>query len=650
MENSGKWTEHPYRKNVIWILWLILATAAAIRLYAGYHLSLSNDELSALTRAKAGSLHELILTGVYSDYHPAGVEVFIYFWLKIFGEDSFIFRLPFIATGIGSVYLIYLLGKKWFSSFTGLLAASIFAVMKFTILYSMFARLYSPGLFFSLLTVLVWTGIIFPPEGRGAEKVGIRKWVWLVLTMSACTYIHYFSFVFVAGVGLSGLFFLRRNNFVQYLVSGGIVLALFIPGLPVFLEQMKTGDIGGWLAPPKNTFFLEFIFQLFNRSFVLNAIQIILSVSGLLVLLRHKSWNKFHSLSAVWVLFSFLVAFGYSVLRAPVLQYSTLFFCMPFLLFLLSSCVERIIPVRFSFSFIVLVLLGGTWNTISEGKLFSKSPFGLFKDPVMALNEWIVKYGPEQVPCVVNAINPEYMQYYFRELKLEPQVIAYRANTPVKFAALSGQLDTTTSPYMAFIWSNCENIYEVNKLILEKYPVLIEKRIFFNSAAYLYGKTGAGLPSPEIYKSCCDFDSLVWDEARSTITDQFAFNSNFAAKIDSSLEFSLHFQQEGKNVPGSGYRWISCRFSCFSEHPGLNALLVMQIDRELKTLYYYTRRLDEFTVRKEHWNSVVMSCPLPDDFKPEDVVKVYLWNKEKEAFFVDNYCVSFDQGDDPYQE
>ena len=101
--------ENSFRLSENWALWLILIVAAVIRFYSGYELSLSNDELSALTRAEASSVHDLIVNGIYIDYHPAGVELFIYFWIKLFGHSAFLFRLPFILFGIGSVYLIYLL-------------------------------------------------------------------------------------------------------------------------------------------------------------------------------------------------------------------------------------------------------------------------------------------------------------------------------------------------------------------------------------------------------------------------------------------------------------------------------------------------------------------------------------------------------------
>lgn len=38
------------------------------------------------------------------------------------------------------------------------------------------------------------------------------------------------------------------------------------------------------------------------------------------------------------------------------------------------------------------------------------------------------------------------------------------------------------------------------------------------------------------------------------------------------------------------------------------------------------------------------------DLQPEDEIKIYIWNKEKNNFLIDDYCISADHGDNPYTE
>lgn len=646
----GKWTDNFFRKDENLLIACILIFAAIIRLYAGHELSLSNDELSALTRAKANSFHDLIVNGVYIDYHPAGVEIFIYYWLKIFGESAFLFRIPFILTGVGSVWLIYILGKKWFSTFTGLLAAAIFAGTKFCILYSMYARLYSPGLFFSLLTTLVWTNIVFPDSTYKNKEIRRSQWVWLVVLMSVCTHIHYFSFVFVAGLGLTGLFFISKNNRLPYLISGMIVLALFTPEWQIFLEQMKTGDIGGWLAPPEKSFLLDFVHQLLNKSALLNFIVAILVIPGLFFLLKSKLWRKFHSISLAWVLFSFLIAYGYSVLRGPVLQYSTLFFVLPFLLFLIANVIQKIVIQKLRSAFILLMLFGTCWSTIVEAKLFTRPTYGLFREPAQDLQRWISKYGKDQVPCVVNAINTDYLRYYFRQLNFDPWLVADKVNSGKRFSSLANILDTLQTDYFAFTWSNCENIFEVNKLIQDKYPYLVEKNIYFNSGTYLYSRKNSSGEISTIFQTCCDFDSVACVGSDLKLTETYKYSGKKSAIIDSSAPYALTYQKYGRDLPGTGYRWMNCSFRLLSQGGPLSALMVMEVNRNKENLSYFTSDIGEFELESGSWNKVTFSRLLPDDLQADDEIKMYIWNKDQQSFFVDDFCISIDTGDDPYLE
>ena len=640
--------ENSFRLSENWALWLILIVAAVIRFYSGYELSLSNDELSALTRAEVSSVHDLIVNGIYIDYHPAGVELFIYFWIKLFGHSAFLFRLPFILFGIGSVYLIYLLGKKWFSPFTGLLAAALFSVSEFSILYSVFARLYSPGLFFSLLTTLYWTDILFAKESE--KKIRLKKWIGFILSMSICTHIHYFSFVFVAVLGVSGLFFLVRKNRIPYLLSGLLVLILFLPELPIFIRQMKTGDIGGWLAAPEKSFLLDFVFNLFNKSLIFSSIVFLLFLPGFIRTIVQKKWNKFYTLSLTLVGITFLIAYGYSVLRAPVIQFSTLFFVLPFLLFFISECIERIVPIKWMNACLLLTILGGFSSTVLEGKIYSRPSFGLFKEPAKDIKLWIERYGKDQVACVVSSINPKYMDYYFRELQVEPWIVARHPNQPENFGILANILDTLSSQFVAFSWSNCDNIYEINKLILEKYPVLVEKRIYFNSASYLFAKSGNGISSPVMYKSCFGFEPDQIGIEQSAKIDTPAYAGKFSSLIDSSMEFPLPFRIRVKDLSETEYGWLSCHFRLLSADSNLHALIVIQIDREKETFRYFSQDLFAFNIIPGKWNTAVFSRLLPFDLQPEDEIKIYIWNKEKNNFLIDDYCISADHGDNPYTE
>ena len=317
------------------ILLIILALAAFLRFYNYVGWSLSNDELSALARLQFDSFGEMITQGVMlGDFHPAGVQVFLWFWIKAFGNSVAAVRLPFIIFGIISVYFVFLIGKRWFSPSVGLFAASAMTFLQFSILYSQLARPYSPGLLFSLATVWFWTKIVFNEKRKFSEYAGF------VVFAAFTAYSHHYSFLFAVIVGLSGFVFYRKIEWKNYLISALAVGVLYLPHLKIFLYQFGIGGVGGndgWLGKPEPDWILGFLKYAFNDSWIL--LILMLAVFFWTIFLRKSKFTAFHWLAISWFMTMFLVGYFYSIWRNPILQYSILLFSFPFLILFLFSFV-----------------------------------------------------------------------------------------------------------------------------------------------------------------------------------------------------------------------------------------------------------------------------------------------------------------------
>lgn len=188
-----------------------------------------HDEFSAILRTYYDNFSDLIEIGVkQNDSHPAGIQVFIYYWVKIFGLSEASLKFPFIVMGTASVYIIYLVGKQWFGKTSAILSAVVMAVIQFGIFYSQLARPYSPGLLFVLLSTYFWTDLVFK------EKTKTITVIAYVLTASLASYIHAFSLFFVFVQGISGMFFLRRRKLTNYIFFNLLVFLLYIPHISIF--------------------------------------------------------------------------------------------------------------------------------------------------------------------------------------------------------------------------------------------------------------------------------------------------------------------------------------------------------------------------------------------------------------------------------
>jgi len=85
--------------------------------------------------------------------HPPLVFLIQNFFMKIFGETPFGFRLPSALFGIASVYLIYLIGRRMFDERVGLFAAGFLAITSNHIFISRVGLQESYVIFFILLAV-----------------------------------------------------------------------------------------------------------------------------------------------------------------------------------------------------------------------------------------------------------------------------------------------------------------------------------------------------------------------------------------------------------------------------------------------------------------------------------------------------------------
>jgi 4-amino-4-deoxy-L-arabinose transferase-like glycosyltransferase len=138
----------------------ILVIASVLRLWDLFSIPFTYDEFSAVFRTRFNDFSTLIDDGVKIDPHPAGVQIFLFYWVNWFGEIAWIVKLPFILCGIYSVYLTYKLGKLWFPETTALLAMASMATLQYPVMYSQIARPYAMGMLTCVGMGYCWSKII----------------------------------------------------------------------------------------------------------------------------------------------------------------------------------------------------------------------------------------------------------------------------------------------------------------------------------------------------------------------------------------------------------------------------------------------------------------------------------------------------------
>lgn len=353
------------------ILLIIIVVSAVLRLWDLGSVPFMHDEFSALQRTGFDNLHDLIREGVMlGDSHPAGVQVLLYFMVKLFGWNAFWLKLPFALMGIASVYLTYIVARQWFGKNVGLVSAAFVSVSELFLFYSQLARPYSPGLFCILLFVYFWNRILF-------DRRVITLWTCFGFALSAflSAEMQMFSMAEAGLIAVTGLFFLKnidRQRRKCYIWSCVVAVLLYLPSLPIFYYQLFVyGSIGGWLGAPKPTFFTDFLQYSLNYSkMFIFSMMIVALLPVIMGQLRRDRKVAVRICCLIWFIVPLALAWVYSLLKEPILQYSTLIFSFPFLVILVFSLFNEHVSKKLTAVVTGWILFMGVTSLIIDRQYF----------------------------------------------------------------------------------------------------------------------------------------------------------------------------------------------------------------------------------------------------------------------------------------
>ena len=509
-KNHLRKTHNVPRKRMDFILLaVIMVVAAVLRLWKLGQVPFMHDEFSALLRTRFDNFLDFIYQGVMPDSHPIGVQLFLWGWVKLFGWSEFWVKLPFVLMGIGSIYLIYLIGQQWFNRKVGLFAAAFFAVSQFTVFYSQLARPYSAGLFFVLLMAWFWYKVVFGTNATTRDYIGFALSAW------ACSVIQYFSIAQAGLIFLTGLFFLPKERRKAYWLSGIAAVVLFAPTLPIFYQQLfVSGSIGGWLAAPKSTFLTDFL------QYTMNYSQLFMFAVGIIILLplilgkRSKQRQPLRWAGIAWFVIIFAIAFVYSLKREPIIQHSTLIFSYPFVIIVAFSLFgSRTLSPWQTALVVAAILFVGISSLIMERRHFDLMYHQGFDQIAVEMQQDKEDYG-DKIQFATRTEIGEAAEFYQAKTDVENRIVFNRYSNLGEFNDWLGEHQNV--PMLGFGWTDYVNpIWEVT--VIGNYPYLIEKKDWFTSRYLTLSKTpvdnGQCLLNVLSEDSCRYIEGQEWGQA-----------------------------------------------------------------------------------------------------------------------------------------
>ncbi|PLX13565.1 MAG: hypothetical protein C0598_03320 [Marinilabiliales bacterium] len=597
------------------IIGLIILLAAFLRLFRFWDIPFMHDEFSAILRSQYDSFGDLIKLGVYPDSHPAGVQIFIYYWIKFFGLNEWSLKLPFIFSGIVSVYLIYKLANIWFGKESAIFSSLLLAILQFTIFYSQLARPYSPGLMFVLLSTIYWTKLVFHKDYNSKNI--------LLYVFAACmaSYIHAFSLFFIVVQGITGLFFISNKDYIKYILINSLLIILYIPHINIFITQIERGGIGGWLSQPTPKFFLEFLSYTFHYSqvfyFVIIASVFFLSTSSIN---KKNGAKNFRLISIVWILLSYLTAYFYSIYRVPIIQFSTLLFVYPYFIILLFSFVGKQ-KSQMKFGFLIVIAIVGIFSLVSNRqhyKLMYKQGFdGIAQNMSNDLRE----YKALNTSIILQAPNYAMFNYYFEKNNMDTNYFKSSAN--IASSNLSDYLSKNKPEIVLYGWADYETLSNL-ALLKDTYKYVLKRENFFNSEYFVFSNT---------FKEEAIDKDISYSHKINSIEEFEILNSE-----KPGFSKSLIINTDSLQITKYSVFNVVAKISNFEA--GSDALLVMDLqDKKGKSIWWTSSKLSDFYVSLSsgifgvyHSRRVLNNYPISKG----SILKAYIWKRDKSLLEVES--------------
>ena len=602
---------------------IFIIIGASLRFYGFSDWSLSNDELSAISRTNFSSFSELIDKGIWVDGHPALIQIFEYYWIQVFGNSAFAIRLPFVLMSIGSCIYFYRLLSNWLNKNAALVGLSLFIPNYLFVLYAQIARPYTAGLFF----VVAFSFYLF----RYLKTAEVKKnALALILFGLAASLTHYFSALTVFLIYLSASVYLNKQNLKAYFVFALIIVLLYLPHLPITLNHLSIGGVT-WLPKPESDYLSRFISYLFQSSIVY---QLILLIVLLFFGIRRGlkiEWKPI--IIGSFVFFTcFFIAYYYSIYKTPVLQFSVLIFASPFLFIIIAALISKKTNIKLTLVLSSLLLLIGSYSLIAENQIYTKKPFANFKGVAENSVRLTAELGKENVLSIANSSSPYYLDYYTSKIDSSFQFNIVDIGDAVTIANVRDVIKKSEKEYILIAYANSVIPAEIHEFAKQKYPVIHFHERYFNSDVIVYSK---GKKKRDTYFESNYLNDAKWEINRNLLQDSIFYSDSIAFHQTSQTPYALTYRDTLDNLVNNENKYLTISAKLFSDKP-VDLSLVFTINRGDSSVFWRGTNVKPFYTENS-WYEFMYVFEKPDNLLPTDQAVIYFWNPKKKKIYIDEF-------------
>ena len=258
-------TSHRYDR---WLLLAILAVAAGFRLYRLDGFSIWRDEAQTIFLARHSFPAGILQALLRADVSPPVYYFLLHFWDRVFGSDWGL-RFFSVIWGLGTIPLLYWVGRRISDRNVALLAALAAALSPHHIVVSRTVRMYTLLPMASLLAMyFAYRLVTVPSDGVHARE---KRTVWwgTVLSSVLLLYTHNVGALLILSLNVFVVWEMLcrrevRARMVPWFTAQAAAAVSFLPWLPAFWHQLRSQGavMGPWLAQQSR---LSNALRLFNE-------------------------------------------------------------------------------------------------------------------------------------------------------------------------------------------------------------------------------------------------------------------------------------------------------------------------------------------------------------------------------------------------
>lgn len=599
---------------------VLLALAAVLRFWKIHEMPYMHDEISALVRIFP-TLFETVKRGVMQmDTHPPGVQVFEWLWTKIFGFEEHAVKFPFVLMSLAGIFYIYRTAITWTCASTAILVTALLATLQYTVMYGQIARPYAAGFFTTALVADQLTRFI--AYGGRTHLRGML--IGIVLS----AYTHHFTLMLAAIMAFTGLLLIRKEQRRGYLFMCGLAIVLYLPNLPIFFRQLQYGGLTEWLQPPDRYWLPDYYMYISHWSapFAILLGAIIVQSLALAIIKRADRGPAF-LVFLLWGVIPLIVGYLYSLLRAPVLQYSVLLFSFPYLLLALFHGLRHV-PHKIALPLVALVTGVSVYTLINDRQHYRVLYESKYEEMVKAGVEAVQQHGQLETAVLFDA--PEdVIQFYMRLWKLQPGHLPYIQLRERPSNDIDQTLRAVKGRHLIYGHSSGsaqENIARIQ----DRFPYMLMRRDLAEGQVFAFSDDTANAS-----RAITDRKLIAWatpfrsegpwqiDPYMSVVDEEY-----FEPAWDfTDREFGLAIEMLTDTVVNDLHDLLESIASVRVRPTGRDAAIVGQLLVNDSSLFYRDGKLDELMVMDGPADIFVSIAPAYVGERTKDIrLKTYIYN------------------------